>query len=384
MAVLNYNWDDTISKLSQESLLRESCTAGRARLLAAGTREACYWLHALPSRNMGTQYPATVGMPTPRGPGLRPTSVSLRKRRGPAWHHGLSCQRSAGRFSRHAALNDIIRRALATVNVPAILEPTGISRNDGRRSVGRPPSRWTNDIVKVAGNRWMQVASCSAVDVFHLAAFKFFLKKEIPGVYVNSLRIGNSTIEDFESGYFMNPNKQIDYVCKELAADPELQNGFNAIGFSQGSQFLGVKRPPRPPVPGVFQMSMNSLDQVLDMAKICLIFSSTFKTRWNSFSFATMGSERGVIERCGHKLPPVKNFISLGGQHQGVYGIPHCMALASETCDYIRELLNYAAYHRQATETGDRDWRSRPSLNVRNLASLSPVSDSLANYLFIY
>ncbi|KAI8431702.1 hypothetical protein MSG28_016171 [Choristoneura fumiferana] len=29
----------------------------------------------------------------------------------------------------------------------------------GRRSVGRPPTRWTDDIVRVTGNRWMQVAS---------------------------------------------------------------------------------------------------------------------------------------------------------------------------------------------------------------------------------
>ena len=30
----------------------------------------------------------------------------------------------------------------------------------GKRSVGRPPTRWTDDIVRVAGNRWMQVANC--------------------------------------------------------------------------------------------------------------------------------------------------------------------------------------------------------------------------------
>ncbi|CAB3231006.1 unnamed protein product [Arctia plantaginis] len=28
----------------------------------------------------------------------------------------------------------------------------------GKRSVGRPPTRWTDDLVKVAGNRWMQAA----------------------------------------------------------------------------------------------------------------------------------------------------------------------------------------------------------------------------------
>ncbi|XP_047993219.1 palmitoyl-protein thioesterase 1-like isoform X2 [Leguminivora glycinivorella] len=56
--------------------------------------------------------------------------------------------------------------------------------------------------------------------------------------------------------------------------------------------------------------------------------------------------KRGMIQRCGHKLPPIKSFISLGGQHQGVYGLPHCMAVSHKTCDYIRELLNYAAYQR--------------------------------------
>uniref|UniRef100_D2SNX5 Palmitoyl-protein thioesterase 1 n=1 Tax=Heliothis virescens TaxID=7102 RepID=D2SNX5_HELVI len=126
---------------------------------------------------------------------------------------------------------------------------------------------------------------------FSLGGIKVFLEKNIPGVYVNSLRVGNSSIEDLENGYFMNPNKQVEYVCGQLAADPKLKDGFNAIGFSQGSQFL-----------------------------------------------------RAVVERCGHELPKIKNLISLGGQHQGVYGLPHCGALMHPTCDYIRQLLNYAAY----------------------------------------
>ncbi|KAH9641665.1 hypothetical protein HF086_005111 [Spodoptera exigua] len=126
---------------------------------------------------------------------------------------------------------------------------------------------------------------------FSLGGIKVFLENNIPGVYVTSLRIGNSTVEDFENGYFMNPNYQVEYVCKQLAADPNLKDGFNAIGFSQGSQFL-----------------------------------------------------RAVVQRCGHILPPIKNLISLGGQHQGVYGLPHCGALMHPTCDYIRQVLNYAAY----------------------------------------
>lgn len=127
---------------------------------------------------------------------------------------------------------------------------------------------------------------------YSLGLFKSFLEKQIPGVYVLSLRIGNSTVEDLENGYFMCPNKQVEYVCEELAKDPKLKNGFNAIGFSQGSQFL-----------------------------------------------------RAVVQRCGHKLGPIKNLITLGGQHQGVYGLPHCFALQHESCDYVRKLLNYAAYY---------------------------------------
>ncbi|XP_047534512.1 palmitoyl-protein thioesterase 1 [Vanessa atalanta] len=127
---------------------------------------------------------------------------------------------------------------------------------------------------------------------YSLGLFKLFLEKQIPGVYVVSLKIGNSTVEDLENGYFMHPNKQVEYVCETLAQDPNLQNGFNGIGFSQGSQFL-----------------------------------------------------RAVVQRCGHKLGPIKNLITLGGQHQGVYGLPHCFALQHETCDYVRKLLNYAAYY---------------------------------------
>lgn len=57
-------------------------------------------------------------------------------------HHGLSCNKSAGRLSRHASLNDIIRRALATINVPSTLEPSGLVRDDGKRPDGMTLVPW--------------------------------------------------------------------------------------------------------------------------------------------------------------------------------------------------------------------------------------------------
>ncbi|KAG0713662.1 hypothetical protein GWK47_015705 [Chionoecetes opilio] len=51
-------------------------------------------------------------------------------------HHQLSCCRDPGRLPRHAAINDIIRRGLAAAGVPALLEPWGLDRGDGRRPDG--------------------------------------------------------------------------------------------------------------------------------------------------------------------------------------------------------------------------------------------------------
>jgi hypothetical protein len=46
--------------------------------------------------------------------------------------------------------------------------------------------------------------------------------------------------QDIENGFFLNANKQVEEVCKQLANDPELKDGYNALGFSQGGQFLYV------------------------------------------------------------------------------------------------------------------------------------------------
>ncbi|CAG2123520.1 unnamed protein product, partial [Medioppia subpectinata] len=67
-----------------------------------------------------------------------------------------------------------------------------------------------------------------------------------------------------------------------------MANGFNAIGFSQGGQIL-----------------------------------------------------RAIAQRC--PTIQINNLISLGGQHQGVYGLPRCPQ-QNRICDLVRKLLNYGAY----------------------------------------
>ena len=41
--------------------------------------------------------------------------------------HGLSCTKSAGRFSRHATLKSLIKQALGSLDLPSMLEPRGIT-----------------------------------------------------------------------------------------------------------------------------------------------------------------------------------------------------------------------------------------------------------------
>jgi hypothetical protein len=45
---------------------------------------------------------------------------------------------------RHNAVNDLIKRALVSANVPAILEPTSLFRDDGRRPDGLTVLPWAN------------------------------------------------------------------------------------------------------------------------------------------------------------------------------------------------------------------------------------------------
>ena len=56
--------------------------------------------------------------------------------------HGLSCTKSAGRFSRHATLNFFIKQTLGSLELPSVLEPRGLYRTDGERPDGVTMIPW--------------------------------------------------------------------------------------------------------------------------------------------------------------------------------------------------------------------------------------------------
>ncbi|VDD90423.1 unnamed protein product [Enterobius vermicularis] len=128
----------------------------------------------------------------------------------------------------------------------------------------------------------------SCCSQFSMGRIIKILQEYIPGVYVHSIRIGKNYLQDVESSYFGNVNNQIEEVCEVIKNDEKLKNGYHAIGFSQGGQFL-----------------------------------------------------RGLAQRC--PSPPMKNLVSMGGQQQGVYGLPYCPGQKS-FCDSVRKLLDFGAY----------------------------------------
>ena len=50
--------------------------------------------------------------------------------------HGLSCTKSAGRFSRHATLTSLIKQTMGSLDFPSMLEPLGLYPTDGKRPDG--------------------------------------------------------------------------------------------------------------------------------------------------------------------------------------------------------------------------------------------------------
>ena len=56
--------------------------------------------------------------------------------------HGLSCTKSASRFSRHTTLNSLKLQTLGSLDLPSMLEPRGLFRTDGKRSDGVTMTPW--------------------------------------------------------------------------------------------------------------------------------------------------------------------------------------------------------------------------------------------------
>jgi len=113
-----------------------------------------------------------------------------------------------------------------------------------------------------------------------LNEFAGWINQTYPGIYVISVEIGNGRDDSF----LLPMNRQVEIFCATVRADPHLQQGFNMLGFSQGSIIV-----------------------------------------------------RAALQRCSL---PVYNLITLSGINEGVFGVPNLLTLPPE----FRELVSKFAY----------------------------------------
>ncbi|TFK44545.1 Alpha/Beta hydrolase protein [Crucibulum laeve] len=118
--------------------------------------------------------------------------------------------------------------------------------------------------------------------------FASLIKDIHPGIFVHSIYIEGDLDKDRRAGFYGNVNEQIDLVAQQLAEIPELHGGFDAIGLSQGGQFL-----------------------------------------------------RAYVER--YNSPPVNNLITFGSQHMGISDIPLCRPY-DFLCQVARRATKGAVY----------------------------------------
>lgn len=115
--------------------------------LALQEKEAGSWLQALPSPNIGTlmdnkSFKTAVALRLGCNICL-PHKCVCGEVVDTFGHHALSCVKSKGRFLRHSTINNIIKRALTSSGIPAILESTGISRTNGKYPAGLTLVPWS-------------------------------------------------------------------------------------------------------------------------------------------------------------------------------------------------------------------------------------------------
>ena len=135
-------------KISEFILSAASSYEDKARILASREKESGHWLNAVPSPQLGTHLDndsfriscaIRLGSPICQPHKCNSCSASV----DTFGRHGLSCMKSAGRLSRHNSCNNVIKRALLSAEFPAVLEPPGCSRSDGKRPDGMTLVPWS-------------------------------------------------------------------------------------------------------------------------------------------------------------------------------------------------------------------------------------------------
>ncbi|OLL23316.1 Palmitoyl-protein thioesterase 1 [Neolecta irregularis DAH-3] len=114
------------------------------------------------------------------------------------------------------------------------------------------------------------------------------IKETNPGTFVHSVYLNEDLQKDQNAGYFGYVNDQVEFVCQQISSIPELSQGFDAMGFSQGGLFL-----------------------------------------------------RAYAQRCNQ--PPVRNLVTWGSPHYGISDLPPCSA-DDFVCQQVHRVIKFGVY----------------------------------------
>ena len=142
------SWETPLSEKSMAHLSSlQTGILDKARLLSVTSNESGAWLEAAPISSLGTlldddSLRIAIALRLGAKICVPHNCVSCGSPVDASGIHGLCCRFSAGRRARHAAVNDLIHRALTSADIPTILEPAGTSRDNGKRPDGLSLVPW--------------------------------------------------------------------------------------------------------------------------------------------------------------------------------------------------------------------------------------------------
>ena len=130
-------WDALLVAVAMERMPSAAHTqAGIACLIAVAAPHSGAFLQALPGSAVGTRLDDAslrIAIAVRLGaPVCAPHTCICGATVDQSGVHGLSCRKSAGRHMRHNALNDLVKKSLAAAEIPSRLEPSALSRSDGK------------------------------------------------------------------------------------------------------------------------------------------------------------------------------------------------------------------------------------------------------------
>ena len=140
-------WDRARVTMNRAQLLSsQGDNLNKARLLAVSAPHSSDWLHALPITSCGLRLDdESIRIAVGLRLGVNLCEPHICPCGGPVdatGTHGLSCIRSKGKMPRHQQINDLVWRAMTRANIPAIKEPAGLLRSDGKRPDGLTQIPW--------------------------------------------------------------------------------------------------------------------------------------------------------------------------------------------------------------------------------------------------